>query len=85
MEGTGWKGRSDNNCVGDYSFHIAVTDFNDHTKKEVQEMIDEFHADHYATGLAKVVTEIGEALKTYFPYEGGSDKNELPDDIVFGN
>src|SRR5678816_2439959 len=27
-----WKKRSDNNCVGDYSFHMAVTDFNDNTK-----------------------------------------------------
>src|SRR6476620_9052265 len=27
-----WKGRSDGNCVGDYSFHMAVTDFNDDTK-----------------------------------------------------
>ena len=35
-----WKGRSDHNCVGDYSFHMAVTDFNEHTKKEVQEMIE---------------------------------------------
>ena len=31
-----WKGRSDNNAVGDYSFHMAVTDFNDETKKEIQ-------------------------------------------------
>jgi dihydropyrimidinase len=31
-----WKGRSDNNAVGDYSFHMAVTDFNDETKKEMQ-------------------------------------------------
>ncbi|MBK7291518.1 MAG: dihydropyrimidinase [Chitinophagaceae bacterium] len=35
-----WKGRSDNNCVGDYSFHMAVTDFNENTKKEIQEMIE---------------------------------------------
>ena len=35
-----WKGRSDNNCVGDYSFHMAVTDFNDETKKEIQEFIE---------------------------------------------
>jgi len=35
-----WKGRSDNNCVGDYSFHMAVTDFNDNTKNEIQEMIE---------------------------------------------
>ena len=35
-----WKGRSDNNCVGDYSFHMAVTDFNDGTKKEIKELIE---------------------------------------------
>src|SRR5215204_4314747 len=27
-----WRGRANNNCVGDYSFHMAVTDFNDKTK-----------------------------------------------------
>src|ERR671921_540545 len=31
-----WKSRSDNNCVGDYSFHMAVTDFNEDTKKEIK-------------------------------------------------
>ena len=36
-----WKGRSDNNCVGDYSFHMAVTDFNENTKKEIQHFIEE--------------------------------------------
>ena len=35
-----WQGRSDGNCVGDYSFHMAVTDFNEETKKEVVEMIE---------------------------------------------
>lgn len=53
-------------------------------QKEVKQMIDEFHSDHFADGIAKVVTEIGEALKTHFPYDGVKDKNELPDDIVFG-
>src|SRR5204862_1688531 len=38
---TAWKGRSDNNCVGDYSFHMAVTDFNEETKKEIQGFIEE--------------------------------------------
>src|SRR3978361_51491 len=28
-----WKSRSDHNCVGDYSFHMAVTECNDETKK----------------------------------------------------
>jgi dihydropyrimidinase len=35
-----WRSRSDNNCVGDYSFHMAVTDFNDNTKPEIQKMIE---------------------------------------------
>lgn len=35
-----WKGRSDNNAVGDYSFHMAVTDFNEDTKKEIHHFIE---------------------------------------------
>ena len=35
-----WRGRSDGNCVGDYSFHMAVTDFNENTKQEIQGMIE---------------------------------------------
>jgi dihydropyrimidinase len=35
-----WRGRSDNNCVGDYSFHMAVTDFNENTKKEIRGLIE---------------------------------------------
>ena len=35
-----WRSRSDNNCVGDYSFHMAVTDFNDETKKEIKGLIE---------------------------------------------
>ena len=36
-----WKGRSDNNAFGDYSFHMAVTDLNKDTKAELPEMIEE--------------------------------------------
>jgi dihydropyrimidinase len=36
-----WSGRANGNAVGDYSFHMAVTDFNDSTKGEIKEMIDE--------------------------------------------
>lgn len=36
-----WSGRANCNAVGDYSFHMAVTDFNEHTKKEIKEMVDE--------------------------------------------
>ena len=31
-----WRSRSNDNCVADYSFHMAVTDFNENTKKEIK-------------------------------------------------
>ena len=47
-----WKGRSDNNCVGDYSFHMAVTDFNDGTKKEIKELIENEGISSFKTFMA---------------------------------
>ncbi|RLD17909.1 MAG: dihydropyrimidinase [Bacteroidetes bacterium] len=35
-----WQGRSDGNCYGDYSFHMAVTDFNADTRKEIVQLIE---------------------------------------------
>lgn len=29
-----WRGRSNGNCLGDYSFHMAVTDYNETAKKK---------------------------------------------------
>ncbi|WP_407522563.1 TPM domain-containing protein [Lacibacter sp. MH-610] len=51
--------------------------------KEVQKILGEFSKQHFADGIVTVITEIGEALVTHFPYEN-EDRNELPDDIVFG-
>ena len=53
-------------------------------QKEVRLMLDDFNRENYAAGLVKVVSEVGEALYEHFPYDNASDKNELPDDIVFG-
>jgi uncharacterized membrane protein len=50
----------------------------------VTEMIGCFNQNNYAEGIASTVLKIGQALKTHFPYEKDTDKNELPDDIVFG-
>ncbi len=47
-----WKGRSDNNCVGDYSFHMAVTDFNDDTKKEIRHVIEDEGITSFKTFMA---------------------------------
>ncbi|HRH60854.1 MAG TPA: TPM domain-containing protein [Chitinophagaceae bacterium] len=53
-------------------------------KDAVQNMLAYFDKENYADGIAMVVTKIGEALSLHFPYEASTDKNELPDDIVFG-
>jgi len=47
-----WKSRSDNNCVGDYSFHMAVTDFNDDTKKEIKTFIEQYGITSFKTFMA---------------------------------
>ncbi|RXK57383.1 TPM domain-containing protein [Lacibacter luteus] len=51
--------------------------------EEVKKMIASFSKQHYADGIVQIVTEIGNALVHHFPYEN-EDRNELPDDIVFG-
>ncbi len=47
-----WQGRSNGNCYGDYSFHMAVTDFNEETKKEVTQMIEEEGITSFKTFMA---------------------------------
>jgi uncharacterized membrane protein len=56
----------------------------DYWNKEVRKIIAAFTKDDYTGGICAVVNDIGEALKTEFPYER-SDKNELPDEIIFGH
>ena len=51
--------------------------------KEVFKMLSSFKKESYAEGIVHIVKEIGDALVTHFPYEN-EDRNELPDDIVFG-
>jgi dihydropyrimidinase len=36
-----WSNRANGHALGDYSFHMAVTDFNDDTQKEIKEIISE--------------------------------------------
>jgi len=50
----------------------------------VKKMLLHFNAQNYGTGIAGIVTEIGNTLQLNFPYNEQTDKNELPDDIVFG-
>ncbi len=50
----------------------------------VHAMISNFKKENYAEGIIEIIHKTGELLKTHFPYDASSDKNELPDDIVFG-
>ena len=50
----------------------------------VREMLGSFNKQNFAEGIANCAVQIGEALEKNFPYDKGTDKNELPDDIVFG-
>ena len=47
-----WQGRSNGNAFGDYSFHMAVTDFNEDTKKEIAQMVNEEGITSFKTFMA---------------------------------
>ncbi|MES2329632.1 MAG: dihydropyrimidinase [Bacteroidota bacterium] len=47
-----WNGRAKGNTVGDYSFHMAVTDFNEDTKKEIKDMIEKEGITSFKTFMA---------------------------------
>ena len=47
-----WQSRSNGNCVGDYSFHMAVTDFNDNSKKEIKDFIEKEGITSFKTFMA---------------------------------
>ncbi|HVF80453.1 MAG TPA: dihydropyrimidinase [Flavisolibacter sp.] len=47
-----WQSRSDTNCISDYSFHMAVTDFNEATKKEIRHFIEEEGITSFKTFMA---------------------------------
>lgn len=69
--------------LGDEGIHKRVGQT--YWEAEVNKMISEFKSEHIIEGICQVVYDIGEALKQHFPYDSESDKNELPDDIVFGH
>ena len=67
---------------GDAGIHNKVG--NEYWNNEVKKMISNFNRENYAAGISEVVKDIGEALTKNFPFNNETDKNELPDDLVFG-
>jgi uncharacterized membrane protein len=53
-------------------------------EKEVQEMLQYFRQQDLATGMVHCISHVGRALQEKFPYEASTDRNELPDEIIFG-
>jgi uncharacterized membrane protein len=58
---------------------------NEFWQSEVDSMRVHFKQNHYLEAILLVIHDIGVALEQHFPYDPSTDKNELPDDIVFGH
>jgi uncharacterized membrane protein len=67
---------------GDEGIHKKVG--SEYWNREVHLLVSNFNKENYAAGISQCVTDIGQALHQHFPYDNTTDKNELPDDIVFG-
>ncbi len=68
--------------IGDKGIHEKVgPDFWTSIKDET---IHDFKNKNMAMGLEKAILKCGNALQHYFPYQGALDKNELDDDISYG-
>lgn len=67
---------------GDEGIHQGVgTEFWNH---QVTQMIGHFKQNNLTDGILKCIAEVGNALIEKFPYNASEDKNELPDEIIFG-
>jgi uncharacterized membrane protein len=56
----------------------------DYWNNAVKEMIANISAQHITEGIVHCIHHIGQTLKEKFPFDRVTDKNELPDEIVFG-
>jgi uncharacterized membrane protein len=67
---------------GDAGIHTKVG--SEYWNNAVDEMLQKFNKEDYARGIAECVIQVGNTLQHHFPYNKTTDKNELPDEIVFG-
>ncbi|HZH67354.1 MAG TPA: TPM domain-containing protein [Flavisolibacter sp.] len=68
--------------LGDEGIHQKVGP--DYWKAEVAKMLQQFRAQKLVDGICIAISDLGEALQHHFPYNSDTDKNELPDEIIFG-
>lgn len=67
---------------GDEGIHQKVSQ--KYWEEEINKMLLNFKEQHIVDGICQCIEDIGDALHQHFPYDRETDKNELPDDIVFG-
>ncbi|NQW35684.1 MAG: TPM domain-containing protein [Flavobacteriales bacterium] len=67
--------------IGDVGIHTKVTDSFWNSTKDI--VFTHFAKKEYAKGLELAILEVGEKLKTFFPYQS-NDTNELSDEISKG-
>ncbi len=67
---------------GDEGIHTRVG--KEFWQNAVKQMLQHFNKADHVAGICQTVTTIGQTLEKEFPYESNDDKNELPDEIVFG-
>jgi len=67
---------------GDEGIHEKVG--SEFWNNAVKKMIAQFTKDNISNGIEQCIRQVGETLKEKFPYSATEDKNELPDEIVFG-
>jgi uncharacterized membrane protein len=66
--------------VGDTAIHERLGDA--FWRDVAAAMEADFRAARYTDGIVKGVARAGDALAAHFPREGGTDVNELPDDVT---
>jgi uncharacterized membrane protein len=67
---------------GDEGIHARVG--KEFWQNAVKGMLQYFNKSNHVTGICETVHAIGQTLQKEFPYQPNDDKNELPDEIVFG-
>lgn len=67
---------------GDEGIHTKVG--KEFWQNAVTQMLQHFNKEDHVAGICQTIKAIGETLAKEFPYEANDDKNELPDEIVFG-
>lgn len=69
--------------LGDEGIHQKVG--TQYWKDVVTKMLMHFKSERLCDGICTAIVDLGGALQHYFPYDRDTDKNELPDEIVFGS